>query len=618
MKRALTILLLLVSTVTVGQVVTIRVPDSVTAFGINLPRGTEVYDLSNKMEWKLDTATASTATLQTATKTRINNEGILRIFADAPYSAYITTNSDRAKDVILTADSGLMGTLFGNEFKLKNIKRTLASLDEKSYNSLTDIPSTFAPSSHTQAISTITNLQDSLNDRYRRKDTATVLLSILRAGHDYALIGHNHSGTYDNYGSWSFHINGSLAAPIYSGSIVNLCGGYGVNVDFGGGYGYNPTLNIDSARVATQHDILGMVTGTPWTSMGYILSSDSNKTSAGNYITRKFVTDNFSAIGHTHAGYLTAETLFLQDSAYIAYLTQANEFNRDQTIKSNANNGRSYLNIKNWEDNDSTGINFGSSGGELGWDIGTGPSGMFKIQSDIDKPIVIYSPHYSANRILTLNASKEVTTTYSITNHIYGAADDSIPTVTAVRDYAVPYTGAITDVNLGNHTLTANEAHVNDSLTSANFMITKEGGYAVKMVAGCALEQGDVVCVTSAGTATKTSSATVYNSTIGVAYNTASASGSVYVVVNGRALVKFTSQECNGDDIVLDEPNAGNYAAVGQVFCDNTPYPNMGEDGKAVNVTGQTGFQIIGVILETKSAGQSAYIMLTGVTIPPL
>jgi hypothetical protein len=82
--------------------------------------------------------------------------------------------------------------------------------------------------------------------------------------------------------------------------------------------------------------------------------------------------------------------------------------------------------------------------------------------------------------------------------------------------------------------------------------------------------------------------------------------------------VKFTSQECNGDDIVLDEPNAGNYAAVGQVFCDNTPYPNMGEDGKAVNVTGQTGFQIIGVILETKSAGQSAYVMLTGVTIPPL
>ena len=43
----------------------------------------------------------------------------------------------------------------------------------------------YAPISHNQGISTITGLQDSLSNRYRRADTASVLLSRTRAGHDY-------------------------------------------------------------------------------------------------------------------------------------------------------------------------------------------------------------------------------------------------------------------------------------------------------------------------------------------------------------------------------------------------------------------------------------------------
>ena len=57
---------------------------------------------------------------------------------------------------------------------------SLSTLDEKSYNSLTDKPtiSTFYPS-----------LQDTLNNRYRRSDTANVLLSRTRASHDYLARG---------------------------------------------------------------------------------------------------------------------------------------------------------------------------------------------------------------------------------------------------------------------------------------------------------------------------------------------------------------------------------------------------------------------------------------------
>jgi hypothetical protein len=44
---------------------------------------------------------------------------------------------------------------------------------------------TFAPKNHNHLISSISNLQDSLNNHYRRSDTSTILLSRARASHDY-------------------------------------------------------------------------------------------------------------------------------------------------------------------------------------------------------------------------------------------------------------------------------------------------------------------------------------------------------------------------------------------------------------------------------------------------
>jgi hypothetical protein len=68
----------------------------------------------------------------------LTNKPSLSVTSDAPYSAVLTIDSS---DVILTADSGLSLVLQGNEIKVKNLKRTLASLDEKSYNSLINVPS---------------------------------------------------------------------------------------------------------------------------------------------------------------------------------------------------------------------------------------------------------------------------------------------------------------------------------------------------------------------------------------------------------------------------------------------------------------------------------------------
>ena len=150
-------------------------------------------------------------------------------------------------------------------------------------------------------------------------------------------------------------------------------------------------------------------------------------------------------------------------------------------------------------------------------------------------------------------------------------------------------------------------------------MVTKEGGYAVKMVAGCSLEQGDVVRMGwSNGTVTKTTSvadSTYENNAVGVAYNTASAGQSVWVVTSGKALVKFTSTyECeaypNGE--TCSWAKRGYLAAIGYQTCFDGEYTQViGGTGRAVSVRTGLGEQTIGIITETKDYGESAYVILS-------
>jgi hypothetical protein len=182
----------------------------------------------------------------------------------------------------------------------------------------------------------------------------------------------------------------------------------------------------------------------------------------------------------------------------------------------------------------------------------------------------------------------------------------------------VPYTGASSDVNLGNQSITAKKAHVSDSITGPNFLITKEGGYAVKMIAGCDLEQGDVVRMGwSDGTVTKTTVATgdsVYNNNVvGVVYANASASSPVWVVTSGKALVKFsTATECEDPGVTCTIAKRGYLAAIGYQTCyDGENTIAIGQAGKAVSVRVGSGYNTIGIVTETKEWSESAYVILS-------
>ena len=75
-KLILTIGIMLITTMVFSQATNtrvVRIADATTAWGENLPKGTYIYDLTNKNLYVLDAASISTATLTTeANKTLIN------------------------------------------------------------------------------------------------------------------------------------------------------------------------------------------------------------------------------------------------------------------------------------------------------------------------------------------------------------------------------------------------------------------------------------------------------------------------------------------------------------------------------------------------------------------
>lgn len=88
----------------------------------------------------------------------------------------LLTNRDIANQHTISSITDLQIELDGKS--ATNHNHTLASLSEKSYNSLTDIPTTFTPSNHTQAISTIDNLQTELDSKQVTLVSGTNIKSI--------------------------------------------------------------------------------------------------------------------------------------------------------------------------------------------------------------------------------------------------------------------------------------------------------------------------------------------------------------------------------------------------------------------------------------------------------
>lgn len=294
-----------------------------------------------------------------------------------PVGSYLTSESD---PVWSSEKSGYSTTSHNH---------SLANLTEKSYNSLTDKPSTFPPSSHTHddryyteteignffsGTTAITGYNKSTWDalvsfpgfgtsgttaaygNHNHSGVYQPVGSYLTSESDpvwssekgsYSLTSHNHSGVYEptmgtkstgysywNGSAWQWK-NETYSQTGHTHNYVSSVGGTSPLQSSGG---YTPTISFigDSLTLWYQkmnkgvsaynwgnHASAGYVTGTPWRSEGYItdgntgwdnsygfitspvgavMLADSNKTSAGNYITRKFVTDNFSATGHNHSG----------------------------------------------------------------------------------------------------------------------------------------------------------------------------------------------------------------------------------------------------------------------------------------------------------------------------
>ena len=527
---------------------------------------------------------------------------------------------------------------------------------------------------------------------------------------------------------FDIYLNSSGYTRYYNASRLNFIGGWGTNIAFNSGTYSDYTFSADSSKVATQYDLTPGNTAYGWGNHSglYPLKADSNKTSAGNYITRKFVTDNFSAIGHTHnyvssvsassplqsSGGYTPTISVIPDSLS-AWYTKMNKgataYGWDNhaglyplKADSNKTSSGNYITRKYLSDNYVSFPGFGTShatsaygdhnhsgvyqpagtydyygywtlyisGGNtiqltslnnLVFSPGTGMSishqysnGLNYITFDNSAPFpgfgtsgstAAYGDHNHDGTYLKSEVDGSVTNegvlsfadssgfillksnTSPDRIRLYGNSGISLNIAGSTNNdryidvsgsNLVPYTGASTNVNLGNYSLTAKKAHVNDSLSSTNFLITKEGGYAVKMIAGCNLQQGDVVRMGWAnGTVTKTTVETgdsIYNNNVvGVVYSTASASQSVWVVTSGKALVKFTSAyECEDVGVTCSNAKRGYLAAIGYRTCyDGEETQVIGETGKAVSIRAGYGSQTIGIITETKDFGESAYVILS-------
>lgn len=88
--------------------------------------------------------------------------------------------------------------------------------------------SSYSQTNHTHSISNVTALQDSLNDRYRRKDTATVISSkdymTTYVGNRFSALGHNHSGTYWAIGDTATTLSSKTFMETYTGNRFSALG----------------------------------------------------------------------------------------------------------------------------------------------------------------------------------------------------------------------------------------------------------------------------------------------------------------------------------------------------------------------------------------------------------
>lgn len=108
MKKLLIILGLLIAVSVTGQVTPktpFNIPDNNTAFGINLPEGSYIYDTATDSVWVLNAVATTTTTLRTATKTLIASSSSVEIWTTDNDTIELvdTTNYVKTKQFISNA-----------------------------------------------------------------------------------------------------------------------------------------------------------------------------------------------------------------------------------------------------------------------------------------------------------------------------------------------------------------------------------------------------------------------------------------------------------------------------------------------------------------------------------
>ena len=130
------------------------------------------------------------------------------------------------------------------------------------------------------------------------------------------------------------------------------------------------------------------------------------------------------------------------------------------------------------------------------------------------------------------------------------------------------------------------------SITTTKIKTTVEGGYTVQFTAGESLSQGDVVMMGSSNDYVVKAYSASDPLLVGVSYSSATVGQGVWVVIKGKALTNFSSSSI---------PTLGHLALPAA----------SSQNGKVGDVTPMSVYyinSILGEILETKTAGVSAYV----------
>lgn len=157
MKRILFILLMfIVTTMSFGQATPsnqFRVATATTAFGINISVGSTVYNVATDTYYLCKAPTASDKTLTTASAnfTAISNGAHTHVIGDVSHLQDSLTNKYTKAQT---------NTLLNAKLNVSDTSTKVATRKWTTDN--------FAAKSHTQAISTITGLQDSLTNKYTK------------------------------------------------------------------------------------------------------------------------------------------------------------------------------------------------------------------------------------------------------------------------------------------------------------------------------------------------------------------------------------------------------------------------------------------------------------------